>query len=461
MSKLDLFHDEIVNDYLNEGLGMRNLESKYGINRKYLSSHFKKHNVPIKKHGFIAPHIQEKLDNKEWMVDAYGKTKSYQGIADSLGITKQCVGKYIKKHNITVDNTNWNDNKELISVDDVMYESEFHYKSLVDYKHVPTHVNLKNRDWLLNLYKEYMNIGIISRLINVSYPTVQNALHYHNIPIVKSGNTSLNERRLIDVLSEFNPVQSYKLDGIELDIYFPEHNVAVEINGYKFHSELAGSKGRQYHQSKYEVCKKHGIHLYQFWDEEVNQKFNLIINMIKAKCGVSTAIHGRKTVVREVDNCNEFLNENHVQGSCNYSYAYGLFYEDELVAVMTFIKSRNHQYDYELNRFCVKQGYRVVGGFSKLLKHTPEGVLVSYSDCRYSDGNVYKQNGFRLTRINDPIYYYTKDYKSIESRMKYQKSRIAVKHPQLFDINKTEWEMMQELKYDRIWSCKTYTWVLK
>lgn len=461
MSKLDLFHSELLNDYLNEGLSMRGLESKYGINRKFIKAHLEKHNIPLRgARPHIQSHIQLKLDDPVWMEDAYLKSRSSQKIADALGVTKQCVLKYMKKHGISAKGNKFyfSGASKDVSVSPQIYSTENEYTSNVK-SHKPRNDKLQDRNWLIQAYKDTMNIQTLSNLIGVSYPTVQNALHYHNIPIAKSGNTSNNETLLLNKLHHLNPVQSYKLDGIELDLYFPDYKVAVEIHGLRFHSEISGGKPRQYHQNKFEVCRNHGIHLYQFWDHEVSQNTDLICNMIRAKCGDAIKLNARDYTVSLNEDVSRFLDSNHIQGSTNYTKSIVLKSDTELVSAMTFIKPRNKQYDWELNRFCVKAGFNVRGAFSKLLKYGPGGKIVSYSDCRYSDGGVYKVNGFDHIRTNDPIYYYTLNHKKLESRMAYQKSKIKSKFPDQYDQNLTEWENMQNLGYDRVWACKTYTWV--
>lgn len=466
MSKLDLFHSELIIDYLSEGLSMRALVKKYGVHSKYINAHLKRHNIPKRgSRPHIQPHIQDKLNDREWLLTSYNESRSSQKIADVLGVTKQCVLKYMKKAGINPKGNQFyfggksGDIEELKKPDYMDNTAQYESTSGYEFKRGPKHPKLKDRDWLLNSYKECMNAGVLSDQLRVNRQTVLNALHYHNIPIVKCGNTSNNETLLLNLLTHLNPIQSHKLDNIELDLFFPDYNLAVEIHGLRFHSEMSGGKSRQYHQNKYEVCKSHGIHLYQFWDHEVSQNTDLVCNMIRSKCGDVKKLNARDYTVSHGDDVRVFLNSNHIQGSTNYTHSISLKSDIETIAVMTFIKPRNRQYDWELNRYCVKAGFNVRGAFSRLLKYGPAGTIVSYSDCRYSDGNVYQINGFKRIRTNDPIYYYTCNYKTIENRMGYQKSKIAEKFPDQYDSSLTEWQNMQNLGYDRVWACKTYTWI--
>ena len=150
---------------------------------------------------------------------------------------------------------------------------------------------------------------------------------------------------------------------------------------------------------------------------------------------------------------NSFLNEYHIQGEDKSSIKLGLIYNDELVCIMTFAKSRfNKSYDWELIRFCVKGGISVIGGFSKLLKSFVElygGSIISYADRRYSNGNVYNKNGFELIAVNKPSYYYVdKNFIRRVNRMKFQKKYIGA-------YECTEYEKAREMGFEKIWDCGT------
>ena len=102
------------------------------------------------------------------------------------------------------------------------------------------------------------------------------------------------------------------------------------------------------------------------------------------------------------------------------------------------------------------------GLFSKMMKHmitelNYSGDVVSFSNNGHSNGNVYKASGFKIDKILGPAYWYTRDYITRENRQNYMKSKIAKKFN--FDMsNKTEWQAMQELGYDRIWDSGKIKW---
>lgn len=66
----------------------------------------------------------------------------------------------------------------------------------------------------------------------------------------------------------------------------------------------------------------------------------------------------------------DFLLSNHTQGYARAIKCYGLYYNDELVALMSFGKPRfNKNYQWEIIRECTKRDYVVRGATSKLWRH--------------------------------------------------------------------------------------------
>ena len=125
-------------------------------------------------------------------------------------------------------------------------------------------------------------------------------------------------------------------------------------------------------------------------------------------------VYARKCVVKSIDKsvANEFCDKYHLQGHTNLSsICYGLYYNDELLSVMTFGKLRlKKQQDnyYELHRYCVKSGYTILGGANKLFstfikEYSPKNIL-SYSDNDYFSGDIYPMIGFKYIKQAEPNY---------------------------------------------------------
>ena len=91
-------------------------------------------------------------------------------------------------------------------------------------------------------------------------------------------------------------------------------------------------------------------------------------------------INARECLVKELSKEveKEFLKVNHIQGYAKSKIRYGLYYNDELVQLMSFGKPRfNKNYQWEIIRECSKKNISVRGGTSKLWKH-----FINDNKCR-------------------------------------------------------------------------------
>ena len=256
------------------------------------------------------------------------------------------------------------------------------------------------------------------------------------------------------------------LKGKELDIYLPDHELAIEFNGIYWHSELNG-KDKKYHLNKTLECQEQNIQLIHIFESEWIEKQEIVRSIINSKMGqFEQRLFARKCRIEEIPPHmkNHFLDENHLQGKDKSSIKLGLFHENELISVMTFGKSRyNKKIQYEMYRFCSKQGYQIIGGASKLLKYfirkySPKSII-TYADRRYSDGSFYEKIGFKKLRASAPNYFYFKGHSGLMSRIQFQKHKLKDKLDS-FDPKLTEWENMQLNGYDRIWDCGNFVYVM-
>lgn len=249
----------------------------------------------------------------------------------------------------------------------------------------------------------------------------------------------------------------------ELDIYIPSKNIAIEFNGNYWHTEL-NNKDKNYHNNKTIECGKKNIQLIHIWEYEWDNHKDIVLSRIKSKLNLNNKIYARKTLCKKImSNISYFINQNHIQGNCASSIQYGLYYNDILISVMTFGKSRyNKQYDYELLRFCSLKEINVIGGASKLFSaflrdYNPNSVI-SYSDRRWNTGSLYSSLGFNHSHTSKPSYFYTNDYINFENRIKFQKHKLS-NILDNFNPNHSEWENMKNNGYDRHWDCGTDAWV--
>lgn len=254
---------------------------------------------------------------------------------------------------------------------------------------------------------------------------------------------------------------------LELDIFLEKRNIAIELNGNYYHSELSGNKTKMYHLNKTNLCESKGIRLIHIFEDEWKLKPDIVKARLTSilKCNISKSIYARKCIIREINtqDKNKFLDTYHLQGIDNSSIRLGAFYNNVLVSVMTFGKLRrimglknSNSGIYELYRYASSQ--RVVGIASKFLhyfiiNYNPSSII-SYADRRWSDGNLYYKLGFTLKSKTQPNYWYVNRTHYLERMYRFNFRKSVLKDKLLiFDIKLTEWENMSINGYDRIWDC--------
>lgn len=281
---------------------------------------------------------------------------------------------------------------------------------------------------------------------------------YHNC------NSSIKEKEIKDTIEElgFDCVTNRRdilPSGKEIDIYIPSKKIGIEFDGLYWHNEL--NKDKKYHLNKTIECEQLGIRLIHIFEDEWINKKEILLSMFKNFLGITEhKIYARKCVIRNVDisEATIFLNENHLQGTCPSTIKYGLYYQEELVSLMTFGNTRhfigNSSHEYELLRFCNKRNYSIVGAASKLFKHfikkhSPKSV-VSYADRRWSKGNLYNNLGFKLYNKSEPNYYYVIGMER-KNRFNFRKSVLVQKYncPE----NMSEHQFCLSNKWYRIYDC--------
>jgi hypothetical protein len=243
----------------------------------------------------------------------------------------------------------------------------------------------------------------------------------------------------------------------ELDIYIPSRKIAIEMNGLRWHSELY--KDKNYHLNKTELCEKMGVRLIHVFEDEWLHKQDIVKSRLRNILGMTDkTFYARKCEIREVPTKEKtkFLDDNHIQGAVGSKINLGLYYNNELVSVMTFGKRPIlNKSEYELIRFCNKLNTSVVGGASKLLKYfikkyNPKEVI-SYADRRWSMGNMYEKLGFEFIENTEPNWFIIQNNKR-HHRVKYQKHKLIEMG---FDENKTAHQICLNNRLYRIYDCGT------
>jgi hypothetical protein len=289
-------------------------------------------------------------------------------------------------------------------------------------------------------------------------------------PICKICNpTSLFENEIFEYLKSklnLNVERNNRsiLNNLELDFFIKDYNIAIEANGLYWHSEMY-KKDKNYHLNKTKMCNEKNIRLIHIFEDEWIYKKEIVKNRLKHILNKNTQkIYARKCEIKEISikESKPFLEKYHIQGSDNSKIKLGLFYNNNLISVMTFGKLRfslgnKNSIDsvYEMYRFC--SNIQCVGGASKLLNyfiktHNPKKII-SYADNRWSDNNhtIYTKLKFDKVSSGIPNYWYIINGVR-KHRFMYRKQNLK-NILFSYDDNLTEWENMKNNGYDRIWDC--------
>jgi hypothetical protein len=252
-----------------------------------------------------------------------------------------------------------------------------------------------------------------------------------------------------------------ELCGLELDYYIPDMRIAIECNGVYWHNELFKSKN--YHINKTKDCLNKDINLIHIWEDDWVNKKDIIKSIIKNRFGLTPhKIWARNCKVKQVstNEYKSFLEKNHIQGYASSTYNIGLYYNNQLVSLMTFGWRRtNNKREYELIRFCNKLNTNVIGSASKLFNHFIKNnnieTIVSYSDISLFNGYLYEKLGFNKVSLSKPNYFWVVNGVR-RHRYNFSKRKLVNKG---HDEKKTEVEIMNDNGYWRVFSTGQEKWI--
>jgi hypothetical protein len=471
-SKTNEFADKITTHYI----------EKYGV-----------------RYGFQVDEIKDKIRTtniEKYGVENYSMTDEYKDKVRTTNIEKYGVTSYsmtdeykdkMKKHNNEKYGVDWYYNSddfkikskakitELYGVDHPMQSTliKDKVKTTNIEKYGVDHPNKKNFSDIgkqaINdpvILQEYVNdytVYELQELFGCESTAIYSYINKYNLTIPFRTGSSY-ESILSEILTE-NGIDHIRQDRsvippLEIDIYIPSANLAIEINGLYWHS--VKFKDKNYHYNKWKSCHDKGIQLLSIMEDEFIERPNTWISKILHICNQSKyRIHARKCDIVELDKDDvyEFVEKYHLQGFVVSQHYYGAYYGNELVAMMSFTNTRNNK-EIQMNRFCLKNGVVISGIANRLLKSyvNDHGIdeIVTYSDNRYSNGGIYRQMGFEMMNEVKPDFQYIKGIKRFH-KANFRKSSIASK----FGIDmsyKTEKDAMEELGFLRIYDCGKIKW---
>jgi len=246
-----------------------------------------------------------------------------------------------------------------------------------------------------------------------------------------------------------------ELNGLELDIYIPELNLAIECNGDYWHSEIF--KDSNYHLRKTIECNKLNIELIHIFEYEWSTRRKQVQSIILNKISTSNKIYARNTIVKEISSneAREFLENNHIQGYAVSNINIALMYNNKIAYIITFGKPRfDTSTSYELIRVCGLKYNNIVGGFSKAIKYfynkyNPDSI-VTYADRAKFSGKVYINSGFKFISYTSPSYVWSNGNKVLT---RYETMKHKLVKNNIGTADESESDIMHRLGYFKIYNC--------
>lgn len=245
---------------------------------------------------------------------------------------------------------------------------------------------------------------------------------------------------------------------------FKVDNKLIEIDPFATHNSTWGIFGeptpKDYHYNKSKLAEESGYQCLHIFDWEDSDK---IIRLLQNR----KTIYARKCVLKEVslEETKAYLNSYHLQGYAKDKIRLGLYYNNELISLMTFGKPRyNKNYEYELIRYC--SHYNVIGGAEKIFKHFMQeyevGSIISYCDNSKFTGSVYSKLGFTKISEGNPSrhWYNSKTKQHITDNLLRQRG-----FDQLFGTSFGKGynndDLMLQAGFVEIYDCGQSTWIYK
>lgn len=299
-----------------------------------------------------------------------------------------------------------------------------------------------NHEFKISSINYHSRTKLNSKLCTICYPI--------------EASKSIKEKEMLNFISlnyQGEIIQTYR-DLFEIDIYIPEIKLGLEFNGIYWHSEE--HRDKNYHLDKTKHFETKGISTMHIWEDDWDEKKEIVKSMLMNKIGKSSKIWARKCQIKTLDkkSANLFLDENHIQGKCNNEINLCLSLDGEIMALMCFNKlegrKRMGDGEWNLSRFCNRLNFNVVGGASKLLSHfikihSPTRI-VSYADRDWSTGGIYRKLGFEMLSESRPDYKYVVNGKR-KNKQNFKKGNLGL------DKNITESEYMDKKGIPKIWDC--------
>ena len=162
-------------------------------------------------------------------------------------------------------------------------------------------------------------------------------------------NLSIMKKDIMNVISSVcqeTPVEGYELShkdiSYHIDLLYRNKNIAVVFHSIYYDKSYPNDDHviePKYFVNRYIACRSSNIRLINIYEQDYFYKKDKILKFISDLFKKNEIIFARNCTILPVNKHDKikFINEYHLNGDSNQgSIAYGLYYKNELVSIMTF-----------------------------------------------------------------------------------------------------------------------------
>lgn len=217
---------------------------------------------------------------------------------------------------------------------------------------------------------------------------------------------------------------------------------------------------QKYYHDRFLKFSNNGYKYLNIYSDEFYNKPHIVFSMILNKLHlIENTIYARNCEILTCESATtekEFYNENHLMGlKQGTTKNFILKHNGVTVCSLSLKKTKNNKL--EIIRFASLINTSIVGGFSRLLKHSIKWAkennydgIITYSDLAHGSGKVYEDNGFTfvLKKKSTMPYWYTNGSERFSRQMFMPKDGL------------TEKQLVENTGVTKVWGCGNYYYEL-
>lgn len=252
--------------------------------------------------------------------------------------------------------------------------------------------------------------------LGMSISPIEKYCHLYNCEdILIPNKVSSYEYELRDILAnnniKFETSNKSKLGNRqELDLYLPDNNIAIEINGNYYHSDFF--RPIDYHYKKSILAESKGIFIYHLYEYELFLKHQIVINQILKLCNYNKLNQVTKFIMKAIpiSLAKDFI-KNNDNLIIDFNKAYGIYDNNNLIHVIAIQCIDNK------NIVVYNKGlYSIIINDVKCLRALKKKYNKLFLKLTIGKENnlYYKQLGFKHVKYIKPDFIWIKNLKDIK-----------------------------------------------